>query len=106
MTILVQDPEARDPESGQPLPPDDPRAWIEVATVWAEVRDLAGRKFYEAAAAQSQVTTEIRMRYREGVKPNMRVRSKGREWSIRAVQRPENRRTELLLMCEELGAGT
>jgi len=106
VTFRERDPDAKDPETGQPYPPNHPGAWRDVVTVWAEVRDLAGRKFYEAQAAEAQVTTEIRIRYRAGIRPDMRVRCGDREWEIRAVQRPENRRTELLIMCEELGAGT
>lgn len=92
---------SEDPATGQPLD-----IWIDVGTAWARVEDLSGRDFYEAASEQSQVITPIEMRFRPGVKPEMRVVCGDRTFQIDSIQRPTNRRERMILMCSELGPET
>lgn len=50
-------------------------AAFEVAPVMpADVKPLSGKEFLAAQAQQSKVTHQIRMRWRAGVKPQMRAR--------------------------------
>ena len=84
-------------EAGQPV-----QEWQDVATVWAAVEPLRGREYWAAAQVQSEVTTRIRIRYRSGVRPDMRVLYGGRVFNVTAVIDPEERHMELQLMCREV----
>lgn len=100
--VTLQEPTAtQDEETGQPVD-----AWIDVATVWAQVEDVSGRQFFEAAAIQSEVSTPIAIRFRTEVKPKMRVLAGDRAFMIDSVQRPSNRRDRMVLMCSELSPET
>lgn len=76
--------------------------WTEVATVWAAVEPLRGREYIQAAAVTPEVTTRIRMRYRLGVKPAMRVVHGGRVYDVLSVIDVGGLRRELELMCREV----
>ena len=78
------------------------RTWATTATVYAEIRDLAGREYFDAATVQSEVTTKIRIRYRSGLTPGMRVVWGSHIYDIESVVDPEGRQRELLLMGKEV----
>lgn len=79
---------------GQPV-----ETWAPVATVWAAVEPLAGREYFAADAAQSEVTTRMRMRWRPGIKGQMRVQHAGTVYNIKSVIDIRSGRRELVLMC-------
>jgi SPP1 family predicted phage head-tail adaptor len=78
-------------------------SWISFATVWASVEPISGKEYYEAQQTQSEATHKIRIRYRTGILPSMRVNFKGR---IFAITSPpinwEERNRELMLECTEV----
>ena len=81
------------------------RTWSPPAstvTVHAEIRDLAGREYFDAATVQSEVTTKIRIRYRSGIIPKMRAVWGSHIYDIESVVDPEGRQRELLLMAKEV----
>ena len=47
--------------------------WEEFATVWAAVEPLSGRELTSLRAELADVTARIRIRYRPGVRPEMRI---------------------------------
>ncbi len=47
--------------------------WTNVATVWAAVEPLQGREYFQAQAVNAEVTTRVRIRYRAGIVPTMRI---------------------------------
>lgn len=78
-------------------------SWVDVVTVWAEVKDLRGKEFFQAQAVNAEVTAIIRIRYRTGITPVMRVKFGSRIFGITSPPiDPDGRRTELQLMCKEL----
>ncbi|WP_335342482.1 phage head closure protein [Polycladomyces zharkentensis] len=79
--------------------------WTDIATVWAAVEPLRGREYFEAAAINAENTVRIRMRYKAGVKPDMRVIYSGRIFNITSVIDIDERHQEMHLMCRELMAG-
>lgn len=85
---------------GQPL--DD---WTEVVSVWADITDNRGREFLESReAVVNEVTTSVRIRYREDIQPQMRVLEQchaRRGFNITNVRYNGAPRPELLLECEE-----
>ena len=76
-------------------------AWQGIATVWAEVQPLTGKAYLAAQQVQSSVSHRVRIRYRDGVTPDMRVMFGTRHFAIDAVLCPDERKRELHLMCVE-----
>lgn len=81
---------------------EDLPVWSDVATVWAAVEPLRGREFLEAQRAGAEVTTRIRIRYRDGIEPEMRVSWGDHTYDIEAILHIEERQREIHLMCKEL----
>jgi len=77
------------------------QSWQDVATVWASIEPLRGREYVEAAAAQVNVDHRIRIRYRSGISPKMRVKYGERTFQINSVVDPREEHKEMELMCEE-----
>ena len=75
--------------------------WKNVATVWADVRPLSGREYFSAQQVQSEVTTQIWLRYLDGIMPTMRVNHNGKHYEILSVLNTNGRNTSLQLMCKE-----
>lgn len=84
-------------EAGQPVD-----MWQDVATVWASVEPLRGTEYWAAAQVQAERTVRIRIRYRPGIRPDMRVLYAGRVFNIQSIIDPEERHRELQLMCKEV----
>lgn len=47
--------------------------WSDLASVWAETRDMTGKEIFNAKAMGSAATQLITIRFRTDVKPDMRV---------------------------------
>lgn len=76
-------------------------SWQDIATVWAEVQPLMGKAYMVAKQTQSALSHRVRIRYRDGVTPDMRVQFGTRHFIIDAVLCPDERKHELHLMCVE-----
>lgn len=76
-------------------------SWTDVAEVWAAVEPLQGREYLEARQTMAEVTTRIRVRYRSGITPEMRVEYDSRNYEILAVIHVREQQRELHLMCRE-----
>lgn len=84
-------------EYGQPL-----QVWENYAVVWAEVKDVSGREYFESRQIPtSSVTTKVTIRYRSGLDAGMRVVGGKRVLNIQSIIDPDGKKRELLLMCEE-----
>jgi SPP1 family predicted phage head-tail adaptor len=96
--VTILRPPGRDDldEYGQPL--DD---YVPVATVWAAIEPLRGREYFAVMSEHAEVTTRIRIRYREGIDRTMRVQYRDSEFEILHIIHPEFGRKELQLMCKE-----
>jgi SPP1 family predicted phage head-tail adaptor len=70
-------------------------------TYWASVEPIRGREFTEMQQAQAEVTTRIRMRYHDGITPEMDVLFDNDEYQIVAVIPVKERGRELELMCSK-----
>ena len=78
------------------------QTWKRVATVWADVRPLSGREYFSAQQVQSEVTTQIWLRYLDGIMPTMRVKLGKRALEIVSVLNTQERNVSLQLMCKEV----
>ncbi|GEB79225.1 head-tail adaptor protein [Desulfovibrio desulfuricans] len=76
-------------------------SWVDVDTLWAEVQPLTGKAYMAAKQAQSDVSHRVRIRFREGITPDMRIQFGTRIFQIDAVLCPNERRQDLHLMCVE-----
>lgn len=76
--------------------------WQNVATVWAAIEPLRGNERYTAQQVQSTLTHKVTIRYREGIKPQMRLTYKGRIFDIESVIDIEERHRWLELLCSEV----
>lgn len=75
--------------------------WVDVVTVWGALEAMRGSEYFAAKQIQSSVTQRIRVRYLPEIKPAMRVKNGDAIYNIVSVL-PDNRRSELVLMCEEI----
>jgi len=76
--------------------------WSGVGDYWASVEPIRGREFVEMRQGQAEITTRIRMRFRDGIKATHRVRYDGRLFEIQAPPINVNElNRELDLMCSE-----
>lgn len=78
--------------------------WVAFASnVSAAIDPVSGKEFFEAQQTQSSVSHKIRIRYKPGVLPSMRVNFKGR---IFAITSPpinwEERNRDMMIMCSEV----
>lgn len=76
--------------------------WATFATVYAAVEPLRGREFMEAQQTENEVTTRIRIRPKDGIRPDMRVRYKDKTYRIETIINIEERNREMQLMCVEV----
>lgn len=72
-----------------------------VSNVSASIDPISGKEFFEAQQTQSSVSHKIRIRYKPGVLPSMRVNFKGRIFAIESVINWEERNRDMMLMCSE-----
>jgi len=74
---------------------------VPVCTVWAAIEPLRGREYFAAMAEHADVTTRIRIRYRDGIDRTMRVKYGETEFEVLHIIHPEFAKKELQLMCKE-----
>lgn len=78
------------------------QAWADLDTdVPVEIRGLRSREFIEAAATESDITHEIRLRFRSDLTPKMRMVATGgcaagEVYELIGVMDPDGRRRELV----------
>lgn len=82
--------------------PTGTSTWQDVCTVWAAIEPIQGREYVLLHSTQSELSARIRIRYRSGIKPAMRVVYGDRVFDIQAVIDTQERHIELQLMCIEV----
>lgn len=78
------------------------KTWEDIATVWASIEPISGREYWAGQQVQSEITHRIRIRYRPGIKPAMRVLYQNRLFEIESVIDYQERHEFLQLMCKEV----
>jgi SPP1 family predicted phage head-tail adaptor len=81
--------------AGQPV--DD---WIELAQMWANIKNRSGAESIRADQESSAVRTSIRVRFREDITADMRVVCGTRIYEIKAVLPAEDDMDRVDLVCE------
>jgi SPP1 family predicted phage head-tail adaptor len=82
---------------GQPV-----EAWVDIATVWADIRHQSGLEALRGDAPVSSVATSIRIRHLDGLDAGIRVVADGVTYAVEAVL-PHGRRELTDLVCKRLG---
>jgi SPP1 family predicted phage head-tail adaptor len=77
------------------------KGWADVCTVWASIKPLTGREYFDAAkSVDNVVNAKINNRYRAGIKPEMRILYNGVVYEITSIINPNESNQYLLLMCK------
>lgn len=78
-------------------------SWQDYKTVWAIVKTLQGREFYQAAAVQAENTTRFIIRYTKGINTNMRVVYKDdRIFNIQSIINDDEANKTLTIIAKEM----
>ncbi|EOO28619.1 hypothetical protein IIU_05737 [Bacillus cereus VD133] len=84
-------------EEGNPI-----EKWEDVVTVWAAVKPLRGREFWQAASVNAENTIRVEIRYRKGITNNMRILYGNRLLDMNSVIDVEEKHRDMHLMCKEV----
>ena len=76
--------------------------WTAFATVWADVRDVMGREYFEARQQEAIRWTRIVLRHRSDVTNETRVTFGSQVYDVDSVLLDPTRRRQLTLMCKEM----
>ncbi len=87
-------------ENGFPL--EESQRWQDVKTVWAMIKTLRGREYYEAATTQNENTVRFVVRYTVGITPDMRIQYKGRTFEILSVINDDERDVTMTIVAKEV----
>ncbi|WP_026078454.1 phage head closure protein [Saccharococcus caldoxylosilyticus] len=87
-------------ENGFPLEED--QRWQDVKTVWAMIKTLQGREYYEAATTQNENTVRFVIRYTSGINPDMRIKYKDRKFEILSVINDDEQNITLTIIAKEV----
>ena len=76
--------------------------WEDVKTVWAEIKPVSGQQFFAAKQINSEITHNVYIRYRNDLKPSMRIRFKGRTFEILYIMNVNEGNQLMQIYCKEL----
>lgn len=97
--ITIQQLVAGSPDT---LPTGEPDvSWAEYLTVYASIDPVTGREPFLSQQKIGETSHKVRIRYRSGIVPKMRVLYGSRVFDILAVLNWEEKNAELLLLCSE-----
>lgn len=76
-------------------------SWNDWATVWGSIEPNLGKRYFEAKQANSEVQGLIRIRYRTGLLPTMRVKYGDQIFKIISIVHPFEKKQELHILYKE-----
>ena len=59
--------------------------WIDHKTLWASIKNLHGREYFQAAAVQKENTVKFIIRYFDGLDTSMKILFKGKHYDITSI---------------------
>jgi SPP1 family predicted phage head-tail adaptor len=77
------------------------QTWATYATRYAEVAPFSGSERFQAQTVNAEIIHEVRMRYKSGVTPKMRVLYGTRILRIERIIDEREEHRELVLLCSE-----
>jgi len=99
ITIQSFNPDAVDSD-GFPLPAE--QQWKDLKTVWAAIKTLKGKEYYEAASVQAETTTRFIIRYTQGLDTSMRILYKNRIFDIQSLINDDEKNVTLTIITKEV----
>jgi hypothetical protein len=75
------------------------KTWSNVSTEWADVQAQDGTEAIQSGQVNARQALVVRIRYRAGVVPTMRLIHAGRPYEIMTVVNVDQRNRELQLAC-------
>ena len=97
--VTIKSRQAGQDAAGQPN-----GSWADVATVWASVRHGTGSETIRAGETSSLTKASIRIRWRAGITPAMRVHHGSDVYEILQVLPDYESRAHVDLVCETINA--
>jgi len=79
----------------------EPTSWVDVASVYAEVRQQSGTESTDADRVAERITHHVVVQYREGITAAMRIVWQNKVLNIRHVQDLHGMHRGMLLLCEQ-----
>lgn len=78
--------------------------WMDVSGggVWAAIWSIRASQLVKPEAVTMNISHQIRIRYREGIKPNWRIKFGNRYFSIQGILNPEERNEKIDMFCKEV----
>lgn len=76
------------------------QAWVDLDSLWADIRHQGGLETLKGGAETSVVRTSIRIRYRDSITSGMRVLHGSMAYNIKAVLPDVARKEHVDLVCE------
>lgn len=76
--------------------------WKTFKEVWASVRGLRGREFYQAAAVQAQDDKVFNCKYFPGLTPDMYIEYQGRKFNIKSINNVNEQNIEYEIHASEV----
>ena len=76
--------------------------WSPVASLWAAIEPLGGREQARHESLEARLSHRITLRYRAGIRPDMRLRLDARIFTIQAVMNEQEKNRWLVCLCEEV----
>lgn len=70
--------------------------------LWANVRHTSGAEYIRSGLTAASIKASVRIRFKAGITPDMRVRAGGRLYRIEAVLPDLQRHEYIDLICESL----
>lgn len=77
------------------------KTWEQHCQCWSNIQNLRGDEYWAAKASESEATGEIKIRYRDDITEDMRVKFNSRVFEIDAYYDPFEERKELQLIVKE-----
>lgn len=84
-------------EDGFPI-----EGWKTFKTVWASIRGLRGREFYQANQVQAQDDKIFNCKYFEGLTPNMYIDYQEKYYNIKSINNLNERNVEYEIHASEV----
>lgn len=76
--------------------------WEDILNIRAGIYPISGKEFFAAETVNSEITHKVKIRYVEGLTPNMRINFNNRIFSIESIINFQEKNIELQLLCKEL----
>lgn len=76
-------------------------AWQPCKTVWASIKPLRGREYWDAKKKSAEQNYKITTRYHDGVTTDMRIQYKNKVFDIESIANVEEKGIMLEMQCVE-----